>query len=43
MNSAWNELLSSDVGLASLAVIVGVIVIGAWIGVVLRRKMRETE
>jgi hypothetical protein len=27
---AWELLFSSDIGLASLAVIVGVLVIGAW-------------
>jgi len=43
MNSAWNELLTTDVGLMSLAVIVGVLVISVVISVILRRKMAESE
>jgi hypothetical protein len=41
MNSAWNELLTTDVGIMSLAVIVGVLVIGAVLGAIVRRKMNE--
>lgn len=41
MNSAWNELLITDVGLMSLAVIVGVLVISVVISVIIRRKMAE--
>lgn len=36
----WQDLLSSDVGLMSLAVIVGVLVIGAYLGLFIRRKLR---
>jgi hypothetical protein len=43
MNSAWNELLTTDVGLMSLAVIVGVLVISVVISVILRKKMAESE
>lgn len=37
----WQDLLSSDVGLMSFAVIVGVFVIGGYIGAFVRRKIRE--
>lgn len=43
MNSAWNELLTTDVGLMSLAVIVGVLVISVVISVILRKKIAESE
>ena len=43
MNSAWNELLTTDVGLMSLAVIVGVLVMSVVITVILRKKMAESE
>jgi hypothetical protein len=36
----WQDLFSSDVGLMSLAVIVGILVIGAYLGLFVRRKMR---
>ncbi len=36
----WQDLLSSDVGLMSLAVIVGVLVIGAYLGLFVLRKIR---
>ena len=42
MNSAWNELLTTDVGLMSLAVIVGVIVISVVLSVIIRKKMAES-
>jgi len=41
MSPLAKELFTTDVGLMSLAVIVGIIVIGAWVYVVVRRKMRE--
>lgn len=41
MNPAWRELLSTDVGLMSLAVIAGIFVIAIGIGVIVRNKMRE--
>lgn len=37
----WQDLLSTDVGLMSFAVIIGVMVIGAVLTVFIRRKMRE--
>jgi hypothetical protein len=42
MNSAWNELLTTDVGIMSLAVIGGVCVIAVALLVIIRRKMNET-
>jgi hypothetical protein len=42
MNSAWNELVTTDVGLMSLAVIVGMLVIAAVIAVIIRRKINES-
>lgn len=42
MNSAWNELLTTDVGVMSLIVIAGVCVIAVTLAVIVRRKMRET-
>lgn len=42
MNSAWKELLTTDVGLMSLAVLIGIGVIAVVITVVIRRKMRES-
>jgi hypothetical protein len=41
MNSAWKELFTTDVGLMSLAVLVGIGVIAVVIAVVIRRKMNE--
>jgi hypothetical protein len=38
---AWNLLFSSDIGLMSLAVIVGVLVIGAYMGKMYSNKMDE--
>ncbi|MDX9943354.1 MAG: DUF3149 domain-containing protein [Azonexus sp.] len=38
---AWELLLSSDIGLMSLGVIVGVLVIGAWMGKLYSQKMNE--
>ncbi len=43
MNSAWNELLTTDVGIMSLVVIVGVCIIAVTVGVIVRRKMNETD
>lgn len=40
MNSAWNELLGTDVGLLSLGVIIGILVIAAVFFTVVLRKMR---
>ena len=40
MNSAWNELLGTDVGLLSLGVIIGVVVIAGVFFGLLMRKMR---
>lgn len=37
----WQDLLGTDVGLMSFAVIIGVLVIGAVIGVIIRGKMNE--
>ncbi len=42
MNPAWNELLTTDVGIMSLVVIVGVCVIGVVLAVIVRKKMNET-
>jgi hypothetical protein len=42
MNSVWNELLTTDVGLMSLAVIVGMLVMSVVITVIIRRKMAES-
>ena len=39
MNSAWNELLGTDVGLLSLGVIVGVVVIAIAFYWLIRRKL----
>jgi len=39
----WQDLLSSDVGLMSLAVIVGIFVIGGYIAVFVRRKIRDDD
>jgi len=38
---AWELLFSSDIGLMSLGVIVGVLVIGAWMGKLYSNKMNE--
>jgi hypothetical protein len=38
---AWELLFSSDIGLMSLGVIVGVLVIGAWMGKMYSNKMNE--
>ncbi|UCV04512.1 DUF3149 domain-containing protein [Dechloromonas denitrificans] len=38
---AWELLFSSDIGLMSLGVIVGVLVIGAWMGKMYSSKMNE--
>lgn len=38
---AWELLFSSDIGLMSLGVIVGVLVIGVWMGKLYARKMQE--
>lgn len=38
---AWELLFSSDIGLMSLAVIVGVLVIGAYMGKMYSKKMDE--
>lgn len=38
---AWELLLSSDIGLMSLGVIVGVLVIGAWMGKLYSQKINE--
>ena len=43
MNSAMKELLSSDVGLMSLAVIIGVIVIGGFLYRFVTARMAEDE
>ena len=37
-----NDLFSTDVGIASVIVIGGVIIIGAVLGAIVRRKMNET-
>ena len=42
MNPAWKELLTTDVGLMSLAVLVGIGVIAVVLYVIVRRKMNET-
>jgi hypothetical protein len=42
MNSVWNELLTTDAGLMSLAVIVGMLVISVVIAVIIRRKIAES-
>ncbi len=39
----WQDLVSSDVGLMSLAVIVGIFVIGGYIAVFVRRKIRDDD
>ena len=41
MNSVWNELLTTDVGLMSLAVIVGMLIMSVVIAVIVRKKMAE--
>jgi hypothetical protein len=41
MNPAWQELLTTDVGLMSLAVLVGIGVIAVVLFVIVRRKMNE--
>lgn len=45
MNDAWRELFTTDVGILSLLVIVGVLVIGAfmkiWIGKQIERDSRR--
>ncbi|UCV15922.1 DUF3149 domain-containing protein [Quatrionicoccus australiensis] len=38
---AWELLFNSDIGLMSLGVIVGVLVIGAWMGKMYKAKMEE--
>ncbi len=38
---AWELLFTSDIGLMSLGVIVGVLVIGAWMGKLYSKKMNE--
>ena len=38
---AWELLFGSDIGLMSLGVIVGVLVIGAWMGKLYAKKMQE--
>lgn len=38
---AWNLLFTSDIGLMSLVVIVGVVVIGAYMGKIYSSKMNE--
>lgn len=38
---AWELLFNSDIGLMSLAVIVGVLVIGVWMGKIYSSKMNE--
>lgn len=38
---AWELLFSSDIGLMSLAVIVGVLVIGAYMGKMYSNKIHE--
>lgn len=38
---AWELLFNSDIGLMSLAVIVGVVVIGAYMGKIYSSKMNE--
>jgi len=38
---AWELLFGSDIGLASLGVIVGVLVIGVWMGRMYAGKMDE--
>ena len=43
MNSVWNELLTTDVGLMSLGVIVGVLVISVVISAVIRKKIAESQ
>jgi hypothetical protein len=42
MNPAWQELLTTDVGLMSLAVLVSIGVIAVVLFVIVRRKMNET-
>ena len=42
MNGLMVDLFTSDVGLMSLAVIVGVVVIAVTLAVIIRRKMNET-
>lgn len=41
MNPIWQELLGTDVGLMSLAVLVGIVVIAVALTIIVRRKMRE--
>ena len=43
MNDALRELFTTDVGLFSLAVIVGCIVIGAYLNSWVRARIREDE
>lgn len=38
---AWELLFTSDIGLMSLVVIVGVLVIGAWMGKIYANKIDE--
>jgi hypothetical protein len=38
---AWELLFTSDIGLMSLVVIVGVLVIGAWMGKLYSNKVDE--
>lgn len=38
---AWELLFGSDIGLMSLGVIVGVLVIGAWMGKMYSNKINE--
>ena len=42
MNSAWKELFGTDVGLLSLGVIVGILVIAAVFFGLLMRKIRAS-
>jgi hypothetical protein len=41
MKPIYQELFTTDVGLLSLAVLAGMLIIGATLYVILRRKMRE--
>ncbi len=43
MNPAWKELFTTDVGLLSLGVIVGVLVIGSYLNAWVRRQIRQDE
>jgi hypothetical protein len=39
----WQDLLGSDVGLMSFAVIIGVFVIAGYLAVFIRRKIRDDD